>query len=136
MSQKAKEGADEKRSRQGSGQTGGKRFKLEGAGLEADSSAAGKEVRPTEFVRMATVSQCWFLRGFLGDVRVDFLVDSGSMPNLLCTRVYDTLDGLVKRPLKTSGVRLLGAGGTELSVAGETHSETKWRAVRDTILGG
>ena len=74
----------------------------------------------SKFVRIIITSQCWYMRGGMGDLSVEMLIDTGSVPNLLSISVYEGLSEFVKRPLRKSDTRLYAANGAELAVYGET----------------
>ena len=63
------------------------------------------------------------MRALIGTIRVELLVDSGSMPCILDKSVYDSLQGKAKRPLKVSPVHLFGASGVQIEVYGQTMVE-------------
>ena len=69
---------------------------------------------------MSSPSHCWYLRAQVGDLQVDFLIDSGSQPNLMDQKVYDALPVESRGLLRVSNTRLYGASGSEIDVSGET----------------
>ena len=72
-------------------------------------------------MRVLSAGQCWFLRGGLDDVRLEWLVDTGAVPNLLDTAAYEAISDTARKPLLETNVHLFGANGGPLTVHGWTE---------------
>jgi len=79
-------------------------------------------------VRTAASAQCYYVNSSICDIFVSWLVDTGAMPNVLDSKVYDRIKCGTDKALQPTKADLRTADGNALNLYGETDI--------DIVIGG
>ena len=74
-----------------------------------------------EQVNTIPSSSCWYLRGKVENLEVDWLMDCGANPNILSVNVYKSLPVTGKAALQPVNVILVAANGENIVTYGQTN---------------
>ena len=72
---------------------------------------ASKVLPVIEQVHIIPSKGCWFLKGKVENLHIDWLMDCGADPNILSVRVFEKLSSAVKASMQPANIKLVAANG-------------------------